>query len=218
MNMPIKQPGPYVSCSTCNLASFGSMLSVQQHHHSGCCARYASMGRGLTMASSSRYFSRLDLACEMPAILLARLHVDDVLGTWGLSKDVVYDARTIVAELTTNAVRHVGDKVRPFDPEGGQPCVTVCTLCLWVSNGRLCISLHDASPELPQLRPVSETSENGRGLQMVAGLSEGSWGYQQTGFRPGKVVWAWLRLPSRPMEPKHVPAETDADHLMHQSA
>ncbi len=168
------------------------------------------------MAPDLGHQSGLDLACEESAVLLARLHAEDVFRTWGVPKDIAYDARTIVMELTTNAVRHVGDRASAAD--GRQPPVSVCTLRLCFGNGRLCISMQDESPELPVLRPVSETSENGRGLQMIAGLSEGAWGFERTDFRPGKVVWACLRLPSLAVEPKGIPAATDASHLVHQSA
>lgn len=167
------------------------------------------------MTSLPWLHSRLDLACERPAIRLARLHADDTFRTWGLSKDIAYDARTIVTELTTNAVRHVGDRVKSLAPDGAQPKVAVCTLCLWAGNGRLGISMYDESPEPPVLRPVSTTSENGRGLHMVAGLSEGAWGYRTTNVRPGKLVWASLRLSSRAVRAE---ADSPAGHLARQSA
>lgn len=162
--------------------------------------------------------SKLDLACEESAVLLARLHAEDMFRVWGLPRDVAYDGRTIVMELTTNAVRHVGNKTRALDPDGRQPQVSVCTLRLWVRNGRLCISMQDESPELPVLRAISETSENGRGLQMIAGLSEGAWGFERTDVHPGKLVWACLFLPSRPLEPKAPPAAKDSSRLVRQSA
>ncbi|WP_329138099.1 ATP-binding protein [Streptomyces sp. NBC_01476] len=149
------------------------------------------------MTPNSRYLSRLDLACEQSAVRHARKHAEVVLREWGFPDDIAFDALTIVAELSSNAVRHAGVDTQPFDPSGGQPRVPTCALVLWISGGRLCLSMSDESPEPPVLRPESDDAVTGRGVRLIAGLSEGAWGYQPANDRPGKIVWAWLRLPAR---------------------
>ncbi|MFJ4406797.1 MULTISPECIES: ATP-binding protein [unclassified Streptomyces] len=144
------------------------------------------------MTSSSRLHSVLDLACERSAVRYAKGHADAVLRDWGLPEDLAYDALTVVAELASNAVRHAGAEAKPFAPDCGQPHVPRCELTLWIAADRLCIAMYDESPRPPLLRPPSAESENGRGLQLVNGLSDGAWGYQPAAHRPGKAVWAQL--------------------------
>jgi anti-sigma regulatory factor (Ser/Thr protein kinase) len=137
---------------------------------------------------------RLDLACEPSATGYALGHAKDVLRGWQVPRDVAGDALVIVDELITNAVRHTGDATEPFDPERGRLKVHGCALELSVMNGSLLISVHDESTRLPALRDDSLDAECGRGLQLVAGLSEGNWGHALLASRDGKPVWARLRL------------------------
>lgn len=55
--------------------------------------------------------------------------------------------------------------------------------------------MYDESRRAPVLQPPSDDAENGRGLRLVAGLSDGVWGYAYTTDRPGKLVWASLPFP-----------------------
>jgi hypothetical protein len=138
--------------------------------------------------------SRLDLACEPSATRYALQHTKDVLPRWGIPHGVADDASLVVAELITNAVRHAGGASKPFDPEQGQPKVRGCTLVLWVLNGYLLVCVYDQDDERPVLRDFSLDAESGRGLQLVAGLSEGRWGYTFLSPQPGKLIWAKLRI------------------------
>lgn len=138
---------------------------------------------------------RLDLACEPGAVRHARRHARDVLREWGVPDEVLYDALTIVAELATNAVRHAGTGSGPRAPEQGSTAPPVCTLDLRIHDGRLYVAVYDGSRRAPVLRPPSDDAENGRGLRLVAGLSDGAWGFVHTANRPGKLVWARLPFP-----------------------
>jgi anti-sigma regulatory factor (Ser/Thr protein kinase) len=158
--------------------------------------------KGVVVTPSSRFHSVLDLACERSAVRYAKGHADAVLRDWGLAEDLAYDALTVVAELASNAVRHAGAEAQPFAPGRRQPHVPRCELTLWITAGRLCIAMYDESPRPPLLRPPSADSENGRGLQLVNGLSNGAWGYQLATPGPGKTVWvqlpATIRVPPEP--------------------
>ncbi|MBT2386597.1 ATP-binding protein [Streptomyces sp. ISL-11] len=101
-----------------------------------------------------------------------------------------------VEELLTNVHRHAGaDKT--------------CTLELAWSGRHLTVSVTDRDPRLPPLCAVVPCAAPGRGLAMIAALSD-SWG-----TRPapgGKVVWFTVRaqdpagpLP-RPLTPRPGPA------------
>jgi serine/threonine-protein kinase RsbW len=146
------------------------------------------------MAPSFGYHSRLDLACEPPAVRYARAHAEDTLRGWGVPDETAYDALTIVSELTTNAVRHAGADAAPFDPAQGQPKVRSCSVMLWIAAGGLYVAVHDEGRRTPVLRPASDDAETGRGLHVIAGLTEGAWGFTVTTDRPGKLVWAKLPL------------------------
>lgn len=139
--------------------------------------------------------SRLNLACEPSATRYARQHAKDILLRWGVPRAVTDDALLIVDELVTNAVRHAGSAAEPFDPRRGQPKVRGCALSLWIVNGELLISVYDQNNQRPVLREFSLDAENGRGLQLVAGLSGGAWGYTFLPAEPGKLIWAKLTIP-----------------------
>lgn len=141
-----------------------------------------------------RYASWLELACEPSATRYALGHVRDVLGRWRAPRAVTEDALLVADELVTNAVRHAGAAVEPFEPGRGQPKVRTCALALWIAGDDLLISVHDQSDQPPVLREVSLDAEEGRGLQLVAGLSDGRWGYTFLPTRRGKVIWARLRM------------------------
>lgn len=144
------------------------------------------------MTPGSCFHSVLTLACEPSAVRYARGHAEAVLRDWRLPEGVAYDALTVVAELASNAVRHAGAEAQPFTPDHGQPRALCCQLSLWLANGRLRISMYDESERPPVLRPRSTDAENGRGLQLVAGLSRDAWGYELAVPGHGKTVWAEL--------------------------
>lgn len=148
------------------------------------------------MASMYVHQTRLDLACEPSAVGFAREHAKDISTRWELPRDVASDAALIVDELVANAVRHTGSAAEPFDPAHGQPKVGWCSLTMWISAYQLVIAVYDESRNPPSPRPASDDAEDGRGLHLVAGLSEGRWGFQFAVDRPGKLVWATLQLPA----------------------
>jgi hypothetical protein len=97
-------------------------------------------------------------------------------GVAGRSDDIV----VVVSELLTNAIRHAV----PSDNWGGQPVRLgllqpgPCVLC----------AVADPSEHVPTLREPDGFDENGRGLHVVASLSD-DWGWTAPTAR-GKVVWA----------------------------
>ncbi|MET8285824.1 ATP-binding protein [Streptomyces sp. NPDC048448] len=70
----------------------------------------------------------------------------------------------------------------------------VCTVEIELLLDRLTVSVHDHDPRLPELRDAGPTATGGRGLAMVAAVSE-SWGVRPDG-ESGKVVWFSLPAPS----------------------
>ncbi|MBM4796622.1 ATP-binding protein [Streptomyces sioyaensis] len=81
-----------------------------------------------------------------------------------------------VTELLANVHRHA----RPSKQ---------CTVELRVLLDQLTVSVHDEDPRLPRLRAAGSWETCGRGLALIAALSE-SWGVRPDGT--GKVVWFTL--------------------------
>ncbi|MFI6518530.1 ATP-binding protein [Spirillospora sp. NPDC050679] len=93
----------------------------------------------------------------------------------GFRQSTADDARTIVSELVTNALTHT---------RGG------ALLRLYLSGIGPVVEVWDLSADLPTVRPFDLTSQQGRGLAIVAQLSA-SWGCNPLATG-GKCVWAVL--------------------------
>ncbi|MFI7018364.1 SpoIIE family protein phosphatase [Streptomyces sp. NPDC050164] len=92
------------------------------------------------------------------------------LSDWGLD-ETAFAAELIISELITNAIRHGTGPIR---------------VRLLYGRTLIC-EVSDASNTAPHLRRAASTDEGGRGLFLVAQLSQ-SWG---TRYLPeGKVIWA----------------------------
>jgi anti-sigma regulatory factor (Ser/Thr protein kinase) len=106
--------------------------------------------------------------------------------------DPLIDRATLgVTELLTNVHRHaLPDKM--------------CTVEIEVLFERLMVSVHDHDPRMPELRSAAAYDTGGRGLALVAAVSE-AWGVRPDGDR-GKAVW--FTLPTTPPDlavPARVP-------------
>lgn len=161
------------------------------------------------MVPGFRFGSRLDLACLPSAPAHARRHACEVLQGWSLTDEVVRDALTIVSELTTNAVRHTGEPNEQESEQQDRPAARMCSLTLWIAWKWLFVAVADQSERLPQLRPISLDAETGRGLQLIAGLTDGNWGFEKS-EPAGKVVWAGLAIPVPPMQTSLSPTRCPA--------
>ena len=126
--------------------------------------------------------SYLELAPLPSAIPCARLHAVHVLHEWGL-RALAEDAALIVSELMTNAAD--ASVVLPGRPPIG--------LRLLAGEKSLVIEVWDHSPLDLESREAGPEAECGRGLTVVAALSD-RWGSERTARRR-KVVWAELALP-----------------------
>jgi anti-sigma regulatory factor (Ser/Thr protein kinase) len=89
-----------------------------------------------------------------------------------------------VTELLANVHEHAGPDKR-------------CTVELVLLEDRLTVSVRDHDPRLPQLRDRELLATGGRGLALVAALSEG-WGVSTAPDGTGKAVWFALPLPDAP--------------------
>lgn len=109
-----------------------------------------------------------------------------------------------VTELLTNVHRHA------------QPDKT-CTVEIELLLDQLMVSVRDHDPRLPvvgNIDEVSPTATCGRGLAMVAAVSE-NWGVRPDG-ESGKVVWFTLTAPSpAAATPARPPRRTTAEKPAH---
>ncbi|WP_431949014.1 SpoIIE family protein phosphatase [Actinacidiphila sp. bgisy167] len=107
----------------------------------------------------------------------ARRHVREQLSAWHL-EELTPTTELLASELVGNVVRH-----------GKGPM----TLRLLRDMDLVC-EVYDDSLTMPRIRHASETDEGGRGLQLVASLSQ-RWG---TRYTPnGKCIWTAQQLPDR---------------------
>ena len=85
----------------------------------------------------------------------------------------------------------------------------LCTVEIELLLDRLMVSVRDHDPRLPEVRDVESSATTGRGLAMVAAVSE-SWGVRPDGDS-GKVVWFTLPTAPAPVAPPARPPRTAAE-------
>ncbi|WP_230396115.1 ATP-binding protein [Streptomyces blattellae] len=112
-----------------------------------------------------------------------RRMVTDQLRRLRLSPDHLDNAVLATDELFANAVQHA--RTGPGD---------MVTLTIESTEHELRVTLADRSPLLPRLRTADRAEESGRGLAIVAAVSD-DWGVAppEPGS-PGKRVWFTLEL------------------------
>jgi hypothetical protein len=143
----------------------------------------------------------------------ARRFFREAVAGMGMSGDLVHDGITMASELAANTLHAQGNvefgsnRLRPVT---GFPELWIYLRGTGVRCELVC-KVFDSQPgwktgdlytgELPDPTKHALEGVNGRGLQVVNGLSAGQWGYHPTRARlgswkvPGKAVWFSLRLP-----------------------
>ncbi|MCX2924691.1 ATP-binding protein [Streptomyces sp. NEAU-W12] len=146
----------------------------------------------------------VELQALPPRIGQVRRIVSAQLRYWHM--DTLIDRASLgVTELLSNVHRHA----RPDK---------TCTVELEVLLDRLKVSVHDHDPRLPVLGDAAPLATCGRGLAMVAAMSE-SWGALPDG-ESGKVVWFTLPVPSAApvVDWDRYPRITAPEHAAHRFA
>ncbi|MEU3186060.1 SpoIIE family protein phosphatase [Streptomyces sp. NPDC006923] len=111
-----------------------------------------------------------DLPPDPAVVARAREQVSSQLIAWGL-EDIGFTTELVVSELVTNAIRYADAPIQ-----------------LRLIRDRVLISeVSDATSTSPHLRRARAFDEGGRGLFLVAQLSQ-RWGSRQTPH--GKTIWA----------------------------
>jgi len=116
-----------------------------------------------------RFFRR-----DRRSVPAARKFAYETLSGWGLAEaERSDDVLLCVSELATNALVHRVPPGRHF------------RVFLRYDGAVLRVEVHDSGSGVPRI--VDEADEGGRGLLLVAALSD-KWGGRQTGR--GKTIWA----------------------------
>ncbi|MFF7726850.1 SpoIIE family protein phosphatase [Streptomyces sp. NPDC008001] len=133
-----------------------------------------------------------DLPADPALVSSVRAAVTRRLAEWGL-EEIADAAELVLSELVTNAVRYGTGPVR---------------VRLLYDRALTC-EVADTSSTSPHLRHAAATDEGGRGLFLVAQLTQ-AWGTRYT--PEGKVIWAEcpLELPGGKAGPAAMPVDFDA--------
>jgi anti-sigma regulatory factor (Ser/Thr protein kinase) len=125
---------------------------------------------------------RIPLIAAPAAAAAARGQVRAAITAWDVSVDVSV-AVLLASELVTNAIRH---------EEGETITLVIASAC-----GQLRVEVHDTSRFVPIPVDGPADAETGRGLMLVASLSD-EWGYYRTPI--GKAVYFTLACQTGPDE------------------
>ncbi|MFG2953623.1 SpoIIE family protein phosphatase [Streptomyces sp. NPDC048291] len=128
-----------------------------------------------TEALDAEHVATWDVPCDPAVVSEVRAHASAQLAAWGL-EELGFTTELVVSELVTNAIRY-----------GRSPI-----LLRMILQSTLTCEVSDTSSTAPHLRRARACDEGGRGLLLVAQLTE-HWG---TRHNPeGKVIWAEQKIP-----------------------
>ncbi|MFF6880359.1 SpoIIE family protein phosphatase [Streptomyces sp. NPDC012474] len=128
-----------------------------------------------TRALDPHHVADWDVEPDTAQVPHARKFAVDQVDAWGL-EDASFVTELVVSELVTNAIRY------------GEPPIRLRL----IRDASLICEVSDASNTAPHLRRARAFDEGGRGLLLVAQLTQG-WGTRHTGN--GKTIWCAQALP-----------------------
>jgi hypothetical protein len=128
------------------------------------------------------YHSSLSLGALPGAVPCARLHTTAVLWEWGMAA-LAQPAELAVSELVTNAVRASTSAYSARQATGTTAGLPVVGLRLAADRVRLLVEVSDHDPGPPVPTAVDPERDGGRGLLLVAAVSE-RWGYYYPATEP----------------------------------
>jgi anti-sigma regulatory factor (Ser/Thr protein kinase) len=131
-----------------------------------------------------RLVARHAVTAEAGSCKQARDFAAGTLRRWGMA-ELCRDAVVVISELVTNALRHAR-LPEPGGPDGRRPVEVILSRR---ALGVVC-AVTDPCRRSPVLQEPDYAAESGRGLHVVASLSD-TWGWLPLG-RGGKAVWAVL--------------------------
>jgi two-component sensor histidine kinase len=120
-------------------------------------------------------------------VTVARAFTLATMERWRVT-DRDHDVAAVVSELLTNALRHALPEARHATAPGSSGPWPIRLGLLHFGRHVVC-AVADPSKAAPVSRQPDWQDESGRGLQVIASLSD-QWGYCPAPAEPGKVVWA----------------------------
>jgi anti-sigma regulatory factor (Ser/Thr protein kinase) len=147
----------------------------------------------LEHAGDTRQVARFALRPEPESPKDARDFTTVTLSRWGMA-ELCHDAKVVVSELVTNALRHAWPRRR----DGSASCPPI-EVILFGHAGQLVCAVTDPCQQSPVPQEPDYAAETGRGLHVVASLSDG-WGWLPLGGGR-KAVWAALYRPAPDQDP-----------------
>jgi PAS domain S-box-containing protein len=123
-----------------------------------------------TQVMQSNQVATWDLPANPAVVAEARKQAAAQLACWGLN-DAEFVTELVVSELVTNAIRHAESPIQ----------------LRLIRDRTLICEVSDGSSTAPHMRRARTFDEGGRGLLLVAQLTE-RWGTRQTA--QGKTIWA----------------------------
>ncbi|MFG2357445.1 SpoIIE family protein phosphatase [Streptomyces sp. NPDC048521] len=111
-----------------------------------------------------------DVPVDPAAVAVARQKAAEQLTAWG-REDALFVTELVISELVTNAIRHAQGPIQ----------------LRLINSDSLTCEVSDASNTAPHLRRARTFDEGGRGLLLVAQLTQ-RWGTRQSAS--GKTIWA----------------------------
>jgi serine phosphatase RsbU (regulator of sigma subunit)/anti-sigma regulatory factor (Ser/Thr protein kinase) len=157
--------------TTLEAAADGVIDAMRADHPADDAALMVIRTRALPASSVAAW----DIAADPAMVARARELAAGQLRTWGLTA-AQDTTELVVSELVTNAIWH------------GAPPIQLRL----IRDHTLICEVTDASSTAPHLKRSRTLDEDGRGLQLVYGLTD-SWGTRQTAT--GKTIWCEQPLP-----------------------
>ncbi|WP_370260413.1 SpoIIE family protein phosphatase [Streptomyces sp. V4I8] len=130
-----------------------------------------------TRALDASQVATWDVPSDPSAVAQTRKDALAQLEAWGL-EDAAFVTELVVSELVTNAIRHA------------EPPIQLRLIHLTHDSSLIC-EVFDGGNTAPHLRRARSYDEGGRGLLLVAQLTQ-RWGTRQTA--KGKTIWAEQHL------------------------
>ncbi|NUP40424.1 MAG: SpoIIE family protein phosphatase [Streptomyces sp.] len=128
-----------------------------------------------THALGADHVASWQVPVDPAAVADVRARATRQVAAWGL-EDLAMTTELVVSELVTNAIRYAEPPIR----------------LRLIRDSHLTCEVADASSTAPRLRHARSTDEGGRGLFLVAQLTE-RWGARYT--PDGKIIWAEQEIP-----------------------